>query len=142
MRGSPLILTALLALALLLAGFPVWSLTRPHHHTVPVAPPSSAPAAGTRPLDLSIITTAPATIELRQAGQLVWSSPAPADSFTATLPAEKSATDFVATIHWLDGSGSHAARFQFACDGDTLADLTLWGGKTTEEVLTVPATAP
>lgn len=140
MRGSPLILTALLALALLVAGIPVWSLTRPHEHKTPLAAPAASPAAGLRSLDLSITTTAPATIELRHTGQLVWSSSAPAESFTATLPAEKSATDFVATIRWLDGSRQHAARFQFAYDGDTLADLTLWGEQSTEDVLTVPAT--
>ncbi len=138
MRGSPLILTALLALGLLLAGLPVWSLTRPHEHERPVAPPV-AKSTATRPLELEITTTSPATIELRHSGQLVWSSPAPADTFITTLPAEKDATDFIATIRWLDASKQNAARFQFSYDGDTLADRTLWGEQTTEDVLTVPA---
>jgi hypothetical protein len=142
MRGSPIILTALLALALLLAGLPVWTLTRPHEHSEPAPPSVARPTATTRPLELNVATTSPATIELRHSGQLVWSSPVPADSFTTTLPAPPDAADFVATIRGLDGSKQNAARFQFSHDGDTLADTTLWGEQTTEDVIPVPAAAP
>ena len=139
MRGSPLLLTAFLALGLLLAGIPVWSLTRPHPHTTPAPASTTVPPAHVRPFELKVTTTTAATIELRHAGQVVWSSSAPAESFDATLSAASGLTDFVASIRWLDGSKANAARFQFSRDGDTLADLTLWGELSTEDVLTVPA---
>lgn len=137
MRGSPLILTAFLALGLLLAGIPVWSLTRPHPHETPVAAPSSAPAT-TRPLELKITSTSAALVELRQSGQLIWQSQSPAESFTQTLPAAADA-DFVASVRWLDAAKQNAIRFEFSRDGDALADKTLWGEGQTEDVLSVTA---
>lgn len=137
MRGSPLLLTGFIALGLLLAGIPMWSLTRPHAHEASLS--SQTTPIATRPLELKVTSTGNAMIELRQAGHLMWQSASPAETFEQTLSATASTAEFVATVRWLDASRQNAARLQFSRDGELLADTTLWGEEQVEDVITLPA---
>lgn len=135
MRGSPLLHALFLAGALALAGIPVWSLTRPHEHAA--EPRVESKPTTLRSVDLSVTSTAPAQITLKDAGKSVWQSAAAGTQFEQTLELPATGSELVATVTWPDGE-IHAARFQFSHDGETLADVTLWGGTETTDVITVP----
>lgn len=135
MRGSPLLHALFLAGALALAGIPVWSLTRPHEHTA--EPQVESKPTTLRSVDLSVTSTAPAQITLTGAGKPVWQSAAPGTQFEQTLELPATGSELVATVTWPDGQ-THAARFQFSHDGETLTDATLWGGTETTDVIVVP----
>ena len=143
MRGSPLILTLVVSVLLALAGIPVWSLTRPHKHEVPIKTPDPA-TLSTRSIDLVITSTAAVEVELRMADKVVWRSGEAGQSFAASLnlPGETSAWELVSQVKWAASPSPQAARFQFSYDGETLADTTVWGQTLTEEVIVLSNPQP
>lgn len=135
MRGSPLLHALFLAIALALAGIPVWSLTRPRAHAVERK--IEAAPAERQSVELAVTSTTPAEIVLSMEGTVVWQSGAAGTQFEHTLDLPVSGSELVATVKWTDGQ-THAARFQFSHDGETLADATLWGNLETTNVISVP----
>ncbi len=135
MRGSPLLHALFLAIALALAGIPIWSLTRPHAHAVEAK--AGIAKTGRHAVELAVTSTAPAQITLSSEGKVVWQSGAAATQFEQTLDLPVSGGELVAAVQWAGGQ-DHAARFQFSHDGETLADATLWGGAETAGVIPVP----
>ncbi len=135
MRGSPLLHALFLAVALALAGIPVWSLTRPHSYAVETK--AEAKPAERLAVDLTVTSTAPAQVVLSAAGQMLWQSGAAATRFEQALDLPAAGCELVAKVTWSDGA-DHAARFQISQDGETLADATLWGESETTDVIVLP----
>jgi hypothetical protein len=136
MRGSPLFQAGLLAIALALAGIPVWSLTRPHEHPLEV---QNKPAnTGLQTVEFAVTSTAPAVITLAREGQVIWESGTAGREFAHTLEMPAAGGELVATVRW-PGGENQAARFQFSHDGESLCDATLWGTGETTDVLTLSA---
>ena len=139
MRGSPLFFALIITIVLGLAGIPVWMLTRPHEHPAQVKAPDSA-ASTTRPVDLTVTSTADAEIEIRHAGAVVWRGASTGKNLTAslTLPKTASGLELVTRVRWGATETPQAVRFQFSHDGETLADATLWGTTQAEDVIALP----
>jgi hypothetical protein len=134
MRGSPLLQALLLAVALALAGIPIWSLTRPHDHAEPVRAPASEPGTSVR--EMTITSTADAEVELDFSGSTIWRGHPAAQHFETTLSLPPDA-ELVARVRWTK-PGTNAVRLQFSQDGDQQADVTLWGDGEATDVVPVP----
>lgn len=145
MRGSPFIRLLVIAIFLVVAGIPVWSLTRPKS-VVPATPPETAVATpeAMRPVEITLTSTGKAIVTVQYAGKTLWQSPEPAEAFTPAipLPESKDATDLVIKSRWVEPQARNALRFQAARDGDSLADTTLWGNQEVEGVVTLAPPAP
>ena len=133
MRGSPLLQALLLAVVLVLAGLPVWTLTRPHAHSEPAKSPKQE--AGARTADLIVTSTSEADVELALSGTTIWQGGPAANRFEASLSLPPDA-ELVARIRWIRG-GTNAARIQISRDGEIQTDVTLWGDADATDVLPV-----
>ncbi len=141
MRGTPWIRFSLTALALAVAGVPVWLLTRTDEPSVaPVAP-----ALKSQPVE-RVLTLAIETAPLAQAigasylGRELIPPPQTDGSFSGVirLPAG-SAADLLVTARWT-GTGTAALRVRASDENGPLAEGSFWGTKEIQEVLTVPET--
>jgi hypothetical protein len=132
MRGSPLLQALFLAVVLALAGFPVWSLTRPKAAQASVQVRETVQR---RSVDLAISATGDARLVLTEGGTEIWSDRTTPAGVHATLNLPVGETELVATVAPSGGTG--AVRLQFSEDGESLADVTVWGENT--EVISLPA---
>ncbi|MFZ4597111.1 MAG: hypothetical protein ACOYNN_00560 [Terrimicrobiaceae bacterium] len=131
MRGSPIFRLAVAAFFLVLAGIPIWHLTRPV--VASAAVPDAAPDDGTREvvLKLSSVPTAQSLTVL-----LLGKPISLGGDGVIRLPRE--ATDLVVKGQWADAEGSCAVRVLARQDSLDLLDATLWGQGEIEDVVTIP----
>jgi hypothetical protein len=139
MRGKPWIRFSLMALALGVAGVPIWLLTRTDQPSVtPVAPAlQSQPAE--RELTLAIETAPLAqAIGASYLGRELIPLPQTDGSFSGIirLPAG-SAADLLVTARWT-GTQTAALRVRASDENGPLAEGSFWGRERIQEVLTVP----
>jgi len=141
MRGSPLIPVFVLAVVLALAGIPVWALTRRAAPVAAANPEAGAKDEVVRVMTLMVTSTEEANLELRSNGHVFWQGPVAGggDSVMKNIQGFGLAagSEVVAKATWKDEGAPHALRLKFAQDGETLGDATLWGGKETEDVITL-----
>ena len=130
-----------MALALAVAGVPIWLLTRTDE---PSATPV-APALQSKPVERELtlaIETAPSAqaIEASYLGHELIPLTLTDGTFSGTirLPAG-SAADLLVTARWT-GTGTAALRVRASDENGPLAEGSFWGRKEIQEVLTVPET--
>lgn len=138
MRGSPLLQAFMLAFAIMLAGIPVWSLTRPRNHEEPARAQTREPSA--MPGDLIVTSTSEAEVELSLSGSTIWRGQPAGVRFETTLSLPPEA-ELVASVRW-KRSGTNAARFEISHDGENRADITIWGDTEATDVLPVSLANP
>ena len=136
MHGSPLFRIGVIGILLALAGIPVFLLTR--ERTREQLPPREA-ATAARDVELTIVSTPAALVELRHQGHVIAASREPSETLRETLrlPAGSPA-DLVVRVQWPGASSVAAVRFLATEDGELLADASFWGPKAVEDVLTIP----
>ncbi len=160
MRGFPLLQFILVVLAVVLAGVPVYRLTRPASAdaaSVPVETPSAvvAPGATTQatPLDVeAVFAPAPTDFQLKNLDQTVLAGRGPQARFTArwagSVPPD--GADLVVQAHWPTATGTNAgpgpaaARFTIRFPDGRTVEKSFWADAsgTLTDVLALPGTTP
>ena len=168
MRGSPFFLAVCMVAAFLLAGVPVYRLTRPAAVADAAAPatggttPPESDRPGVKPTPLeveAVFAPAPADFQIKNLGQTVLEGHGPQGRFTAhwaaSVPPE--GVDLVFQAYWLTlASGGNAANGTSPVANPAAARLivrfadgrqvekSFWAGAdgTLTEVFTVPGAAP
>ena len=139
MRGTPWIRFSLMAIALALAGVPIWLLTRTDEPPVAPAPPALQPQPAERELTLAI-ETAPSAQEIGASylGRELIPLTHRGGTFSGTirLPAG-SAADLLVTARWA-GTETAALRVGASDENGPLAEEFFWGRERIQEVLTIP----
>lgn len=135
MRGSPLFRLALTALALVLAGIPVWTITRPS--APPPLAPVVAPTGASREVTLTLTASAPAVLSATCLGKSLLSTT------TATLTASarvvidaSNPEDLVVAAAWEKSAAPQALRVEIIDAHGTSLDQTFWGTQSVEESVT------
>ncbi len=135
MRGSPLFRLILVCLGLLLAGLPVWNLTRIKAESLPRSQSAPEPESG-RQVDVEMTASAPGLLTLSSLGRPLLESGANATSMNGQIfISKKSPEDLVASAKWPAADASHALRIVIKDNGKILKDVTLWGKESVEDVL-------
>lgn len=132
MRGSPILRLVLMAIALALAGIPVWVLTRATPDE-PAQPPAAAESPS-RWVDVEMTASAPGTLSLSALGQVLLASPEGATSAQGRAWISREA-DLVASAVWPAGDAPHALRVVIREDGKVTRDATFWGAGSVEDVV-------
>lgn len=132
MRGSPIFRLVLMAVALALAGIPVWVLTR----ATPDAPaqPPTAAEPSSRWVDVEMTSSAPGILSLSALGQVLLTSPEGATSAQGRAWISREA-DLVASAVWPAADGPHALHIVIREDGKVTRDATFWGTGSVEDVV-------
>jgi hypothetical protein len=134
MRGAPILRLALATILLILAGIPIWSLTRPVSVPVPVRKAPSA--VDSREVVLRLTAVPPAdSLAVFLLGEMI---PAASDG-TRTVRLPTDAADLVVRGTWPDSGTACAVRVIATQDSLDLLDATLWGNGQIEDVVTSPA---
>lgn len=137
MRGFPLLRLALVAAALGLFAIPVWSLTRAKPVNAPDAP--SATKQETAEFSVSLAASSPAALRVTAANQPAASSEPGVLVFETrfAMDAERP-EDLAVSADFSDKSRSHAVRVEVRSGERILADTTLWGSGSVEDVVEIP----
>ncbi len=139
MRGTPWIRFTLMALALGLAGIPIWLITRTDEPSMPSVAPAIQPQPAERELTLAIETAPPAqVVGARYLGRELVPPTQTNGSFSGIirLPAG-SASDLLVSAKWTE-TQTAALRVRASDENGPLADGSFWGREQIQEVLTVP----
>ncbi len=132
MRGSPILRLVLMAIALALAGIPVWLLTRPTQEVV--AQLAAAPESSSRWVEVEMTSSAPGTLSLSALGKVLLATSAGATSARERVWIGREA-DLVASATWPNGDVPHALRVVLREDGRVTRDATFWGAGSVEDVV-------
>jgi len=132
MRGAPILRLVLMAIALALAGIPVWLLTRPTPEVV--APLPAAPESSARWVEVEMTSSAPGTLSLSALGKALLTSPAGATSARERVWIGRE-SDLVASATWPVADTPHALRVVLREDGRVTRDATFWGAGSVEDVV-------
>jgi hypothetical protein len=136
MRTSPAVSLCAVVAFLVLSGIPVWLLTR--QDPSPPAAVVEAPVA--KPVDalLSLAVSSPGHARVIIEGREVVNTPLAGEkAFLLPFPAR--GADLVVQAVWEHPTTPQALRVVVSADGETLADQSLWGAGSVEDVVTVPA---
>lgn len=153
MRGFPLLQSILVVLAVLVAGVPVYRLTRPARAQAAavstVAAQPTVHVSGVTPVDVeAVFAPAPADFQIKTLDQTVLAGIGPKTRFTArwagSVPPE--GVDFVVQAHWPEGTGadaglvSAAARIAIRLPDGRTVEKSFWAEAdgTLTDVLTLP----
>ncbi|MDX2081193.1 MAG: hypothetical protein SFU53_10440 [Terrimicrobiaceae bacterium] len=133
MRGFPLLRFVLVALGLCVAGFPVWSLTRPAPPAVPQTPVRTD--AEHREVELVVNTSTPALVRISSPDGAILETVTPTSSASARFAQNASAPDdLVVSARW-EAGGEQALRVRIIQNEETLLDRTLWAEGELEDVI-------
>jgi len=135
LRGSPLLRLVLTAIALALAGIPVWIITRPSQ---PPPPVSAAPAiSATREVTLTLTASAPAILAATCLEKTVLHSEMPMQTATARVLVNSEAPDdFVVSARWEKSPTPQALRVEITDSTGSSVDQTFWGTDFIEDTVT------
>ena len=155
-RGFPLLQSILIVLAVVLAGVPVYRLTRPavaDAASAPVAVPTPGVTAQAAPLDVeAVFAPAPADFQVKNLDQTVLAGHGPKARFTArwagNIPPD--GVDLVVQAHWPAsanpdaGTGPAAARLTVHFPDGRTVEKSFWADAngTLTDVFTLPGTTP
>ncbi len=127
-----------MALALALAGVPVWLLTR--SDTPPVEAPDPRPAAKREVLKVRVTSSAPALIKVSLPDRTLIDTKEATGSADADWEVDSSAPDdLLVRAEWTGTSTPQALRVEIVRDREVLKEQTLWGKGSIEDVVTPPA---
>jgi hypothetical protein len=139
-RGSPILRSAVVLLALLALAPMLWRLTEP---ATAGAPTSSVPVRVTKTaaIDVDLNFSSPANrVIFQHLGAEIWSKSQPAldESFSCKIPWPKEGVELRVLVEWPEGAPSAAMRLRTVSPTGTEYDRTVWGSGTVEEVLVLP----
>lgn len=134
MRGSPLLRLILMAAALVIAGVPVWLLTR--RSDSPLAVPAAETTA-TVNCRITLTASAPAVLTVSKLGELVLSTAPGTLTANVTIPVDPSQPDDVVIRgEWSNDASEQALRVEVETEGKDTAVRTFWGRGNVEDVVT------
>lgn len=136
MKGRPLMQVLLVCIGAGLAGIPVWHLTANTQEPAPIQTQQATTDPGSE-AELTVESSGSASVTISSAGQVILERSIEPDTIATIkfeVPAE--GTDLVAWVR-ARGAGRFAVRVSVLCDGESLADTTLWGETEFTETLAV-----
>jgi len=127
-----------MALALALAGVPVWLLTRPD--APPVEAPVLRPVAKREALKVRFTSSAPALIKVSLPDRTLIDTQEAISFADADWEADPSAPDdLLIHVEWQNTSTPQALRVEILRESEVVKEQTFWGEGTIEDVVTPPA---
>ena len=135
MRGSPLLRTGFVLLAMLLLILPLRSLTNARTRPVPTSALSGAPSATVKLTITS--TTVPFRFQISHLGKTIWESESSASSSSKslTMPFPAEGVDLAVQASWPEKKET-AIRVEAARGENAPIDRTLWGTEKVNDVVT------
>lgn len=135
MRGTPALRLLLMAAALLLAGVPVWSLTRPD------AAPRAVEAPATTPdrteVRITLTASAPARLGISVLGEELIPAGTPSTGATIVTRMDPAhPDDVVVRAEWPEDATEQALRVEIEQTGKAPTVSTFWGRGSVEDVVT------
>ncbi len=151
MRGNPFLQTILIVAVFLLAGIPVYRLTRPAEAAASIGSPTPTPVDDHSPanpasLEVEVVSApAPTDFQITNLGQPVIAGRGPqarfAGRWNGTVPPE--GVELVVRAHW-PTAGPGAMRVTIRFPGGRTVEKTFWAdaGGALEDVFSVPGETP
>jgi hypothetical protein len=136
-RGSPLLRSAIVLLALLALAPLVRRLTEPATAGA-VTPPPTARVATLASVEARLNFSSPASrVTIEHLGTKIWSKiePAPEEIFACKIPWPKEGVELRVLIDWPEGAPAAAMRVRIVSPDGTEHDQTVWGSGAVDEVL-------
>jgi hypothetical protein len=140
MHGSPLLRTLTVVILLLLAGIPLWRMTREAAAQSVIAATAAPNAQSTVHLEVGFAPK-PLRFEVSYLGKPIWQSNL-VTSLTGqtdiTMVYPKEGVDLEYKVLWPPGTAQCAARLSVAPGDAEPVVKTLWGSDAVDDVLTFP----
>jgi len=139
-RGSPILRSAVVLLALLALALLLWHLTKPARADA-LPPPIAPRATGAADIEVELNFSRRANrVAVQHLGAEIWSKAQPAldESFASRIPWPKEGIELRVLVDWPEGEPDAAMRLRVAAPGGMEHDRTVWGSGAVEEVLVLP----
>ena len=137
MRGHPILRLVILICFLVIAGIPVYLITR--NRSVVVQSSAELSAKKNVPYEITMTASTPAHLALAVVGQIPVESSPSAESLIATYSMDASKPeDLVVKARFVSPQKNAALRIQVQASGKMLKDATLWGSESIEDVISIP----
>ena len=136
MRGHPILRLVILICFLVIAGIPVYLITR--NRSVVVQSSAELSAKKNVPYEITMTASTPAHLALAVVGQIPVESSPSAESLIATYSMDASKPeDLVVKARFVSPQKNAALRIQVQASGKMVKDATLWGSESIEDVISI-----
>ena len=137
MRGHPILRLVILICFLVIAGIPVYLITR--NRSVVVQSSAELSAKKNVPYEITMTASTPAHLALAVVGQIPVESSPSAESLIATYSMDAAKPeDLVVKARFVSPQKNAALRIQVQVAGKMIKDATLWGSESIEDVISIP----
>lgn len=124
-----------MAIALALAGIPVWTLTRAKPEAATPPRTESVGETKTHTLKVHLVASVPAKMSISRLGEVVLQNESPSREWQGEISVQATdPEDLVLKTEWPPGDGPQAVRVEVDAGGNTW-ERTFWGETGVEDVL-------